>query len=288
MSITPLATTTLPEPPPPSRLAPFWRRMLPSLRYAFSIEVHVFAFAIAANVLLCFMPFTVLLLSLCKNVLRYPPAYDGVIAVLRDALPSNQDFIIRNVKALAASKGKAQFWSFVLLLFGSNGVLVPLEVALNHVWGHKNRGYLHNQIVALLLTFACGCLAFLSMLITGANRNAITGVMGAGLLGDWLGWMTMKAVALPVTISVVFLLYYFLPNGKVPAAPMVRAAIFAGLLTELSKYLYIWSLPYLSFQEAYGPFHVSVTLLLWAFLSSLILLVGAHATAVAANREAMI
>lgn len=265
-----------------------WRRFLPSLRYAFTIEVHVFAFAIAANVLLCFMPFTVLLLSLCRNVLNYQPAYDGVIAVLRDALPSNQDFIIRNVKALAASKGKAQFWSFLLLLFSSNGVLVPLEVALNHVWGHKNRNYLHNQVVALLLTCGCGCLAFLSMLITGANRNAIGGWLGTGVSATWLSWLTMKVVAVPVTISVFFLLYYFLPNGKVPAGPMLRAAIFAGLLTELAKYLYIWTLPLLNFQEAYGPFHVSVTLLLWAFLSAMILLVGAHATAVPATQEAVI
>lgn len=288
MSITPLATTSLPDPPPPIRHTSMWRRFLPSIRYAFTIEVHVFAFAIAANVLLCFMPFTVLLLSLCKNVLRYQPAYDGVIVVLRDALPSNQEFIIRNVKALAASQGKAQFWSFVLLLFSSNGVLVPLEVALNHVWGHKNRSYLRNQVVALLLTFGCGCLAFLSMLITGANRNAIAGALGTGVSATWLSWLTMKVIALPVTISVFFLLYYFLPNGKVPAGPMLRAAIFAGVLTEIAKYLYILSLPFLNFEAAYGPFHVSVTLLLWAFLSSMILLVGAHATAVPATREAAV
>jgi membrane protein/epoxyqueuosine reductase len=83
-------------------------------------------------------------------------------------------------------------------------------------------------------------------------------------------------------------LYYFLPNGKVPAKPMLRAAVFAGALTEVAKYLYIWSLPLLNFQEAYGPFHVSITLLLWAFLASLILLIGAHATAVPATREAVI
>jgi len=287
MSITPLATTSLPD-PPPVRHSQLWRRFLPSLRYAFTIEVHVFAFAIAANVLLCFMPFTVLLLSLCRNVLRYQPAYDGVIAVLRDTLPSNQDFIVRNVKVLAASHGKAQFWSFLLLLFSSNGVLLPLEVALNHIWGHKNRNYLHNQVVSLLLTCGCGCLAFLSMLITGANLSAISGLLGTGTVGTWLGKLTMKVIALPVTISVFFLLYYFLPNGKVPARPMLRAAIFAGVLTEAAKYLYVWTLPYLNFEEAYGPFHVSVTLLLWAFLSSLILLVGAHATAVSATREAVI
>jgi YihY family inner membrane protein len=254
----------------------------------FTLEVHVFAFAIAANVLLCFFPFTVLLLSLCRNVLRYQPAYDGVLEVLRDALPSNQPFIIRNLEVLVQGHRKAQIWLFVLLLFSSNGVLLPLEMALNNIWGLKNRNYLANQAVALLLTCACGCLAFLSMLITGANRAFITGLLGTSEVALLLSKITMKIIALPVTISVFFILYYFLPHGKVPAAPMLRAAIFAGLLTEAAKYLYIWSLPYLNFQEAYGPFYVSVTLLLWGFLASLILLVGAYATAVPAQQEAVI
>lgn len=286
MSITPLAAP--PAPQSASSTLPFWRRILLSLRYLFTLEVHVYAFAIAANVLLCFFPFTVLLLSLCRNVLHYQPAYDAVLDVLRDTLPSNQAFIIRNLEVLVQGHRKAQFWSFVLLLFSSNGVLLPLEMALNSIWGLKNRNYLANQVVALLLTFGCGCLAFLSMLITGANRAYITGLLGTSEIALLLSKFTMKVVALPVTISVFFVLYYFLPHGKVPAAPMFRAAVFAGLLTEASKYLYIWSVPYLNFQEAYGPFHVSVTLLLWGFLASLILLVGAYATVVPAKREAVI
>ena len=96
----------------------------------------------------------------------------------------------------------------------------------------------------------------------------------------------MKVVAVPVTISVIFVLYYFLPNGRVPAMPMLRAAIFAGLLMEAGKYLYIWTLPWLNFQEAYGPFAISVTLIFWAFFASLILLTGAHASAFDLRRPA--
>ena len=89
----------------------------------------------------------------------------------------------------------------------------------------------------------------------------------------------------PVTISTFFLLYYLLPNGKVPARPMLRAAVFAGLLTEVVKYLYMWSLPWLDFKAAYGPFSASVTILFWAFCASMILLMGAHASATPAATQ---
>ncbi len=255
-------------------------RWLPSLRYLFTTEVHVFAFAIAANVLLSFVPFAVLLLSLCRYVIHSQPAYDAVLAVLHDALPTGQDFVTRNLQVMVRSHGRVQFLSFALLLFTSTGILLPLEVALNRIWGiPKDRSYVANQFVSFLLTFGCGSLALLSVLITGVNRSAIASLFGSGGLAVWTSLLVMKIVAVPVTILVLFLLYYFLPNGPVPAAPMLRAAVFAGLLMEAGKYIYIWTLPWLNFQEAYGPFAISVTLIFWAFLASLILLTGAHASA---------
>ena len=258
-------------------------RWLPSLRFLFTTEVHVYAFAIAANVLLAFIPFSVLLLVLCQNVLHSTEARDGVLAMLRDALPyadpKDQMFISRNLAVMARSK-KSGVISLALLLFTSNGALLPLEVALNRIWGiRKDRSYLMNQLLSLGLAFVCGSLAFLSVIITGAHLAAVSRWFGTGWFSTGLAWLGMKVIALPVTISVFFILYYFLPNGKVPARPMFKAAVFAGILTEVGKYLYILSLPWLDFRQAYGPFSVSVTLLFWAFLASLILLVGAHASA---------
>ena len=73
------------------------------------------------------------------------------------------------------------------------------------------------------------------------------------------------------------------PNGKVKAKQVLPAAIIAGVLLEGAKYIYIACLPTLDFQEVYGPFSVSVTLMFWAFISGLLLLGGAHLSA--AERE---
>jgi uncharacterized BrkB/YihY/UPF0761 family membrane protein len=81
-------------------------------------------------------------------------------------------------------------------------------------------------------------------------------------------------------VSIFFLIYWLLPHGKVPARAVLPAAVVAGAILELTKFVYVLCLPWLNFQEVYGPFSISVTLIFWAFLSGLLLLGGAHLSAV--------
>jgi len=65
----------------------------------------------------------------------------------------------------------------------------------------------------------------------------------------------------------------------VPARAVLPTAVVIGVLWEVAKYLYVLALPHLDFQSVYGPFQVSVGLMIWAFLSGLLLLAGAHFSA---------
>src|SRR5260370_17687718 len=94
-----------------------------------------------------------------------------------------------------------------------------------------------------------------------------------------LGLMTAKVFATLTSMAIFFLIYWLLPNGKVPAKAVLPAAIIMGLLSEILKYSYILLLPRLNFQEVYGPFALSVSMMFWAFLSGLLLLTGAHLSA---------
>ena len=63
-------------------------------------------------------------------------------------LPANQDFVVRNMSLLVHPHGGVQVLSVLTLLISSSGVFLPLEVALNRVWGvESNRPYLLNQVV---------------------------------------------------------------------------------------------------------------------------------------------
>ena len=53
----------------------------------------------------------------------------------------------------------------------------------------------------------------------------------------------------------------------------------AGLLWEVAKRIYIPVLPLLEFRPVYGAFSVSVLLMMWAFVSGLLMLGGVHYSA---------
>jgi membrane protein len=258
-------------------------RLVPStLSYLLRTEVHTFAFSVAANAILSFFPFVLLLLTLIRRVFHSRVMYDVVVSLLRDYVPAGQEFVIRNLNALVDARQRAQVFSLVILLITSTGVFMPLEVALNRIWGFRNnRSYLGNQLISLGLTFASGSLALLSVWATAGNDTFLKSALHGH--GAWfiqlVGFLSMKIFAITASIAIFFLIYWLLPNGKVPARAVLPAAVLMGLLSEALKYAYIFALPWLNFAEVYGPFAISVSLMFWAFLTGMLLLTGAHLSA---------
>lgn len=280
------------------------RRGAATVRYLASTDAHTFAFAVAANAVLSFFPFMLLMLVFTRrldhfinkhlHLVNFTALNDVVVSLLYAYLPiqtlKDQQFVVRNLASMAHARQGLQLISVVMLLITSTGVFLPLEVALNRIWGFpKNRSYLMNQIVSLGLAFACGLLALLSVALTAGNQY-ILHVVTFGWQGkpvQWAGYAIMKVFAVLASVATFHLVYWILPHGKIPARAVAPAAVITGIVWEASKYLYIRCLPLLDFQAVYGPFSISVTLIFWAFLSGLILLAGAHLSADAgASHEA--
>lgn len=264
--------------------------VLSTIKYLMRTDVHTFAFSVAANSILSFFPFVMLMMTLIRRVFHSRVMYDVVVQLLRDYLPAGQEFVIRNLNSMVNSRQRVQVVSLVILLVTSSGVFLPLEVALNRIWRFENnRSYLGNQVVSFGLAFACGALALLSVALTAvpvASLEFILHGYGTGLVRV-VGFLVMKVFAIAASIAIFFLIYWVLPNGKVPPRTVLPVAIIMGLLSEALKYAYILALPWLNFQEVYGPFALSVTMMFWAFLSGLLLLAGAHLSAEEHLRNAL-
>jgi membrane protein len=238
-------------------------------------EAHVYALAVAASVLLSFFPFCNVMLSLCRNVLHSRAAEDAIYLALNDYFPGEMaSFLKRNL----AIQGRLDVASMVLLLITANGIFEPLEVALNRAWGAAhNRSYLKNQLVALGMIFLCGALALLSLMLTALDRKWM-GAWNLGSMGTFLNLLMFKIAAVPISILALFLIYWLLPNRKVPAAQVVPAAIYVGLVLEALKYVNLAIAPYLQAKlyREYSIFQHSVTILLWSFVAAMVVLGGAE------------
>jgi membrane protein len=257
--------------------------LLSSIRYLFQTEVHAYAFSIAANAYLSFFPFTLILLAICRRWLHWEKAYEMILQLLRVHLPTGSGLVIRNLEVVVLGRPRLQFVSVLMLLFTSSGVFLPLEIALNKVWGfRRNRSFLKNQGMSFVLALVSGVLALIFILAITPVQAALTFSMGwipsQGIFTT-VSSAVLEVASVPLVVSIYFVIYYLLPNGKVPVARVLPAAIATGILTEVGEFLYSRTLPMFRFREVYGPYALSVNLLFWAYAGAMILLFGAHLSA---------
>src|SRR4051812_7953416 len=150
-----------------------------TFHYLSQTEVHVYALSIGASVLLSFFPFLIVMLTLVRDVFHFPAAERALVLALGDYFPGELGgFIARNLTKV--NHGRYQLTSFLLLVFTSNGIFEPLEVALNRAWGvAKNRSYFKNQMLSLFLIIVCGGLALGSVLLTAVNTRFVAEQYGS-------------------------------------------------------------------------------------------------------------
>jgi membrane protein len=277
-----------PAPPVPVKESKWfiWRRTGTALvRYLLDSEVHTFAFSVAANAILSFIPFIVLLYTLAVSVFRSYAMVQIVDTTVNYFLPpvtKEKGWItgsIYNVVQSSSHHG-VQAFSLIMIIIACTGIFLPLEVALNQAWGvAKSRNYLHNQVIAFGLAIFMVALGLGSILLN-VGVHALLNMIFFGHVDNFV-FSTITRLVLAATTGAASILFFFsiywlLPNCKVPWKPVFRTAVVTGIIWLVSKYIFIAILPHLDLQALYGPFYVSVGLLFWAYISGLILFAGAQ------------
>ena len=266
-----------------------WRNSCkPIIEYLLDAEVHTYAFSVAANAIISFIPLIVLLYTIALSVFHSKEMADVVSKLVEQFVPTtaSQGFLtyhLENAAALASRHG-VQALSVLMILISCTGIFLPLEVALNQAWGvTKSRNYILNQIVAFGLAILMVFLAMGSVFLSTWQRQLLgfvffhhtQNVIFEGISYLWLAITTGLA-----SILFFFSIYWLLPNRKIPARQVIRTSIVTGVVWLAAKEGYVAILPHMDLKALYGPFFVSVGLLFWAYVSGLILFAGAQFSAI--------
>jgi uncharacterized BrkB/YihY/UPF0761 family membrane protein len=268
-----------------------WRKDGTALiNYLLDSEVHTFAFSVAANAILSFIPFTVLLYTFSIRVFHSKMMIGVVTDMVNYFLPSDtieKNWVATHIQAAAYGQG-VQFFSLLMILIACAGIFLPLEVALNQAWGvTKSRNYLQNQVIAFGLAIIMVVLGMASILLNWAARivlgfifvhqtnfKIIDFVLNFTYQGTT--FILLTATTGVASILFFFSIYWLLPNRKVPWRSVLRTSIYTGVIWLAARYVFVLVLPHLDLGALYGPFYVSVGLLFWAYVSGLILFAGAQ------------
>ena len=94
----------------------------------------------------------------------------------------------------------------------------------------------------------------------------------------WISLAFFKFAAIPISILTLFLVYWLLPNRRIRPLRVAPVAILVGLARELLKYVNLLVWPWLEakLRREYGPFYISVSIVLFSFLAAMLVLAGAE------------
>ncbi|HEX8362032.1 MAG TPA: YhjD/YihY/BrkB family envelope integrity protein, partial [Longimicrobium sp.] len=165
----------------------------------------------------------------------------------------------------------------LLALWAASNVFMALEDTLNATYGiREKRGFVPRRLVALGTLVAVGVLftAGSGALLLGP---AISSALGLGALGETLWTLGQWPLAFALVVGAFWIIYYVLPlrdqrgcKGVLLRSSAIAAALW--LLATVAFRVYITNFG--SYSATYGLLGTVIVLLLWMYVTSLVILLG--------------
>ena len=137
-----------------------------------SRDIAVLTNAIAFNFLLCLFPLLLVVAAVSQQLPGGRRAGTALLLLLDELIPFGHEAMapaLRNLNKMA--KG-LEIVSLALIVWGSSGIFMPVEMALNRAWGGRpHRHFWRSRMLAVLMTLAGGLLALCSVALTLAARE---------------------------------------------------------------------------------------------------------------------
>jgi membrane protein len=250
---------------------------------AFQHDAFAVAKASAYSSILTFFPLLLVLGSVLATIRRGDVYLREISYVLGRILPAG------SATALAYLKGTTQrpvgllVGTSVLTLWTASGVMISwMEGFRNAYQLPKIWGLLKERLIAFALVILAGIpMTFATILVAFGSRFETRVLFHLGHeFGPYilLMWMAIRwAIAILTSIVVIALIYHHAVPRTQPWHTVLPGATLATVLWFGVTMLFGWYLQrYADYSIIYGSLGVSIALLVWMYLVSLVILIGAE------------
>jgi membrane protein len=234
-------------------------------------------------------PLLVISLALKSFVFRQSAAERQISDQLRGLLGDEGAQAVQSllVSARKPTSGTlATILGVAALLFGASGVFGELQDSLNTIWKVQSKpgpgiwGIIRVRFLSFAMVLGIGFLLLVSLVIS----NLLSGL--TAVLGDWLPSSQFLAQSINVAVSLATIKLLFammfkvLPDVTIAWRDVWLGAFVTALLFTVGKQLVGLYLGQTSIGSAYGAAGSVIIVLLWAYYSAQILILGAALTRV--------
>ena len=244
------------------------------------------AAAIAYYTLFSLFPLTLLLISLGSFFLDSEQAQEAALAVVRVYMPTAVDLVRNNIRRVLELRGTVGAISVLAFVWSASGVFGGLSRAINRTWDvERPRPVWAERALALGMVLLVALLFFLSLFSTALFE--VVGRLSSLVLGEPV-WINLSTRILPYVLSFLLFsfLYRVLPYARVTWAEVLPGAVLASFAWEVAKHGFtVYLTRFSSYNLVYGSVAAVIALLLWSYISGVIILLGAELTVQYARRR---
>jgi membrane protein len=220
-------------------------------------------------------------------------ALDELLATLGTVAPRELVALLRTQLAAIASGSQAGLLTLGIAgaIWSSSAAMVAIIDALNHAYDVGEwRPWWKRRIVALALTMALAAFIILSLALVLIGPDAarrVAGWVGAAPIAVFL-WSLLRWPAMVLLIVFgVDLVYYFAPNRRTRWRWVTPGAMLATALWIVSSFAFkFYVVNFGNYTATYGAIGGIIVTMLWFYVSSLAILIGAELNGVIEQKPA--
>lgn len=247
-------------------------------------NVSALASQLAYDLLLSFFPFLIFLLSLLGHSFLNA---NEVLTALQVVMPHEVYMLVANTvrNVLQTRNSKLLSVSLVFTLYTASRGFRAITYGLNRAYEQRKKRNYFNLIIAsiiMMISFVGLIMFILAFLVFG---EAISNGLQKWLGLKWILFDYIHLLRYPVALfSMIFVLaamYRFIPDRRSTWREVLPGAIFATVGWLVSSFAFSFYVSNFSkYSSLYGTIGVIIVLMLWLYLTSIIILLGGELNAI--------
>ena len=251
--------------------------------------------ALAYYTVFSLAPLVLVLLAVIGVLFRDDPAgaWSRITEQMGYFLDKSAVQVVTDIAQEASKPGKSTMATVIgiaLALFGASGVFGQLQDALNTIWGVRAKpgegitSFLRARFVSFGMLGGVFFLLLVSLTIEALLKGFSHYVQSHLSGGLAIAVVVYLVFDFAVVVMLFAMIFKFLPDAEIQWRDVWIGAAMTGLLFGVGKWALGLYLGSGAASSAYGAASSLITLLLWIYYSSQILLFGAEFTQVYANQ----
>ncbi|MBI2855854.1 MAG: YihY/virulence factor BrkB family protein [Chloroflexi bacterium] len=213
-----------------------------------------------------------------------PDSVEDLALRIADQAPVSRKTVSDVLTGIVSSRNIAGLAGTIGLLWAGTAVFGAIRKGINATWGiTKPRPFLQERLIDISLMLGAAVLMLISISSTAVLaylREIMEFITRETHVNGDLLWDRLASLVPPALSFLVFVgLYWFLPNTKVRLKEALPGALAATIAFEVVKNVYVlYVRQYSVYTTVYGSVGSIVALLVWVYVSAIILLFGSLIT----------